>query len=421
MKKPSVNIIRNPKSPQKESDRNPDRRRLVLRVSYDRSTRYFTTGSKTKLTADEFQKKNLKKYKTAYEEVLPAYNAALEIIKKLGDDFNFESFAKDYKRIVHQKYTSAYDVRMIFAEYLSDPSKALSLSDRTKSAYNTTLNWLTRFKENLTIEEITSDMISKLDMFMRTLRPEISQNTINAYFRSIKAVYNYAVEKGYVDDSRPFRKYPLTSTRRVNFGLSLKSIQQILAYNSPDNKAQFGRDLFVLSFELNGHYLSDILRFKNKNLTKSEEGWTLQFIRQKTKRHAIPVSLYVTDEAMNIIERYGCVNLSRPNDYIFPFLHNAKTERQINDRINDINYRANEGLRIVTEELGLPHTTMAQARHTYASLQCEFGRSLMDIQMDMGHTNSTTTQGYINSLRTSAMKRSKAIKEQIQKGIVQII
>lgn len=418
MKKPSVNIIRNPKSPQKESDRYPDRRNLVLRVTYDRDTRYYTAGTETKLTESEFNNKNLKKYKTAHEEILPAYNAAIDIIKKLGEDFNFPSFTQDYKRIIHKKFSGVYDVRSIFAEYLSDTSSSLPKKDKTRTTYNTTLNWLLKFKKNMTIGEITAGTIAKLDAFMHKQRPDISLNTISIYFRCIRAVYNYAVDKNYIEDKRPFKNYPLTSTRRINFGLSCESMKQILAYNSHDPKAQFGRDMFVLSFLLNGHYMSDILRLKNKNISKREDGWMLQFIRHKTERRSITVSLFFTDMALAIMKKYGCVNLSRPNDYVFPYLSNAKTERQINDRVHDINDRANMGLRIVTEELGLPDTTMAQARHTYATLSCESGRSLADIQMDLGHTNSTTTQGYINSLRKTSMMQSKAIKEQLYKEVM---
>ncbi len=416
--RPTIQIVRNHRRPQKDSDRVEDKRTLELRVTFNRVPRYFATTGTKRLTEQEFKNKHLKKYKEAVEEIRPDYNAAIEIADKLGDTFNFELFYRDYRRIVKRELSSAYDVRSIFAEYLSDTSRTRPLSARTASAYNTTLNWLVKFKENISIEEITAETVVRLDMFMRKQCPDISQNTINAYFRSIKAVYNYAVEKGYVEDNKPFKKYPLTSTRKVNYGLSKESFKQIFAFNSSDNEAMFGRDMFVLSFELNGHYMSDIIRLKNKNVSKTEDGWILQFIRQKTKRHAITVSLYVTDEAMRIVEKYGHLDSSRPNDYLFPYLYNAKTERQINDRIHDINDRANAGLRIVTEELGLPHITMAQARHTYASLQCEFGRSLMDIQMDMGHANSATTQGYINSLRTSAMRQSKAIKEQLHNGVI---
>lgn len=418
MKKPAVEIVRNHRRTTKISEPSSDRRTLELRVTYNRIPRYFATNGKIQLTAEEFKNKHLKKYKEAYEEIRADYNVAIEIIGKLGDTFSFEAFYRDYKRVIRGETSSAYDIRTIFAEYLSDTNRTRPLSDRTISAYYTALNWLVRFKEKITLDEFTGEMVSRLDTFMHKYRPDISQNTINMYFRSIRAVYNYAVERGYVEDSKPFKKYPLTSTRKVNYGLSRKSLQQIFAYNSLDNKAQFGRDMFVLSFELNGHYLSDILRLKNKNMSKTEDGWILQFIRQKTKRHAITVSLFVTDEAMRIVEKYGHFDSSRPNDYLFPYIYNAKTERQINDRIHDINDRANTGLRIVTEELGLPHTTMAQARHTYASLQCEFGRSLMDIQMDMGHANPATTQGYINSLRRSAMMQSKAIKEQLYQEVI---
>lgn len=417
MKKPAVEIVRNHRKTKTITDPS-DKRTLELRVTYNRIPRYFATNGTIQLTVEEFKNKHLKKYKEAYEEIRADYNAAVEIIEKLGGTFSFDSFYRDYKRIVRGDASSAYDMRTIFAEYLSDTNRTRPLSDRTTSAYYTALNWLVKFKERITLDEITGEMISRLDTFMHKYRPDISQNTVNMYFRSIRAVYNFAVEKGYVEDKRPFKKFPLTSTRKVNYGLSVQSLQQILAYKSADEKAQFGRDFFVLSFDLNGHYLSDILRLRNKNISMTEAGWKIEFVRYKTKRHAIPVSIYPTDLGMQLITKYGSVNKSRPNDFIFPFLANAHTERQINDRINDINYRANMGLRMVTEELGLPHTTMAQARHTYASFQCENGRSLMDIQMDMGHANPTTTQGYINSLRTSAMMQSKAIKEQLYKEVI---
>lgn len=416
--KPTIRIVRNHRRPKDIAASDEDRRTLELRVTYNRIPRYFATKGTIKLTEEEFGNKNLKKYKEAYEEIRGDYNDALEIIGKLGDAFSFDAFYRDYKRIVRGDASSAYDMRTIFAEYLSDTDRTRKLSDRTISAYHTALNWLVKFKDGITVDEITRELVSQLDTFMRTYRPDISQNTINMYFRSIRAIYNYAVDKGYVEDKLPFKKVPLSSTRKVNYGLSLQSLQQILAYRSTDKKAQFGRDFFLISFDLNGHYLSDILRFKNKNISMTDVGWKIEFVRHKTKRHAILVSIYPTDLGMRLINKYGCVNMSRPDDYIFPFLVNAHTERQINDRINDINYRANMGLRIVTEELGLPHTTMAQARHTYASFQCENGRPLMDIQMDMGHANPTTTQGYINSLRTSAMKQSKTIKEQLYNEVI---
>lgn len=71
---------------------------------------------------------------------------------------------------------------------------------------------------------------------------------------------------------------------------------------------------------------------------------------------------------------------------------------------------------MVTSELGLLLVTMAQARHTYASLMIESGRLLTDLQSDMGHTTNVTTQGYINSLRVASMKKGKELKEELHKN-----
>ena len=144
----------------------------------------------------------------------------------------------------------------------------------------------------------------------------------------------------------------------------------------------------------------------------------VQFIRHKTRRRSITVSIFFLDATMELIKKYGSINPSHPNDYIFPFLSNAKTEKQINDRVHDINDRANIGLRIVAEDLGLPFITMAQARHTFATWSLEKGRSLADIQSDMGHANVATTQGYINTLRTISMIQCKELKEQLLKEVI---
>jgi integrase len=86
--------------------------------------------------------------------------------------------------------------------------------------------------------------------------------------------------------------------------------------------------------------------------------------------------------------------------------------------VHDINDRANIGLHIVAEDLGLPFITMAQARHTFATWSLEKGRSLADIQSDMGHANVATTQGYINTLRTISMIQCKELKEQLLKEVI---
>lgn len=414
--KPSVEIVRNHRKPKNVDSGEVDRRTLELRVTYRRIPRYFAADGTLKLTLEEFNNNKLKCHKVAFEEVRPAYNAAIEVVKKLGDNFTFDKFSKEYKRIIHHDYLSAYDIENIFQEYLSNTSRTRPISEKSKTLYTTVQNWLIKFKKGLVIADITPDFVAKLEAYFHKCNPNMSLNTTNIYLRIIRAVYNYAVEKGYVTDQHPFKKRSLASSRKVNYGLTKQSYHMILKYSSQDPIAQFGRDFFVLSFECNGNYLSDILRLKNRNILQTEEGWVLQFVRHKTKKFATPVSLYVTDLAKQIMEKYGRVNLLQPEDYIFPFLSAGKTERQENNIIHDVTSRANLGMTMVTSELGLLHVTMAQARHTYASLMIESGSLLTDLQSDMGHTTNVTTQGYINSLRVASMKKGKELKEELHKN-----
>lgn len=238
----TVQIVRSHRRP-KGCLVNEDRRTLELRVTYNRVPRYYVTNGTVRLTEEEYRNANLKIHKEAFEEVRADYNAALDIVRKLDEHFSFDSFACDYKRLVRKEITNVYDVQSIFSEYISDTSRSLPISYKTKITYDTTLNWLVKFKKHMTIDQITPESVSKFVSFLRKSNPDISRNTINIYLRCLRAVYNFAVDRGYIDDRKPFRKLSLSSSRKMNYGLSSKSLQQIFEYDSKDDLAQFGRDM----------------------------------------------------------------------------------------------------------------------------------------------------------------------------------
>ena len=50
--------------------------------------------------------------------------------------------------------------------------------------------------------------------------------------------------------------------------------------------------------------------------------------------------------------------------------------------------------------LGLPHVTLHELRHTYASIQiAERGTDIWTLARRMGHSSITTTQGYFHLFR----------------------
>lgn len=82
--KPSVEIVRNHRKPKNVDSGEVDRRTLELRVTYRRIPRYFAADGTLKLTLEEFNNNKLKCHKVAFEEVRPAYNAAIEVVKSLA-------------------------------------------------------------------------------------------------------------------------------------------------------------------------------------------------------------------------------------------------------------------------------------------------------------------------------------------------
>lgn len=404
--KATVQIVRN--NSQTSSKGEGDRRVLKIRVTHNRLPRTYSANGKIKITAEEFKNKRLKNYKMAYEEVLPAYNIACELVEKLGNDFSFDTFGRLYYYHLNGKYRCGdFRISVVLEEYLKKTEKSF----KTRKIYNAAVNWVLRYDKNTSMEHIDKKFVDRFAAFIRKESEGIHENTVRLYFRHLKALYNYAVSQKYIEDKHPFKGMKLSSTRKMNSGLSLDSIKKIFAYHSDDKLAQFARDFFVLSFELNGHYYSDILRLRNRNFRRGADGLEVKFIRHKTMKAGIEVTIALTDYAVELFNKYGRINLSKPNDYILPYLNNVETEAQEVDRITTMNAKINDGLRIVADDLGMEHFTISQARHTYATIRIEKGANLTDVQAEMGHSSYETTRGYVNMLNREAMRESKELKE----------
>lgn len=54
------------------------------------------------------------------------------------------------------------------------------------------------------IEEIDSEILMSYESYLRL--KDLSNNTISFYMKHLRAVYNNAIEDGYVDNKNPFKK-----------------------------------------------------------------------------------------------------------------------------------------------------------------------------------------------------------------------
>lgn len=95
----------------------------------------------------------------------------------------------------------------------------------------------------------------------------MAPNTISFYMKRLRAVYNNAVEDGYVENKNPFKKVFTSSEKTIKRAIPLKFVRKLkdldLSY-SPSKS--FARDMFLFSFYTRGMAFVDMAYLQKKNL-----------------------------------------------------------------------------------------------------------------------------------------------------------
>lgn len=176
---------------------------------------------------------------------------------------------------------------------------------------------------------------------------------------------------------------------------------------------EWGRDIFVFQYFTNGLNMIDLCKLKEKNIDCTEKETFLSFERtktQRTKEHIVKIRLVLTPESLDVINKWGNQN-RKEDDYIFPYFNPLKSltgkERNVMERkiVGYITRNVNRQLKHISTKLELPFTlTSGIARHTYATVLKNVGYSPAIIGPTMGHTNSKTTEIYLDSIGDEQIK-----------------
>ncbi len=388
---------------------------LVLRVTYQRRNRQYSIGDDSiRLTQKEFNNRRLKRTIEAYDVAEKALKIAKEVIDELGSDFTFASFRERYNRRLTGRMAITSSLDSLLSEYFNDPKHKSKY--KTIKSYETSVNWVKRYRRNVTLSSITPDFVDNLISFIEQTHLKehgtaISQNTLNIYLRQLRAIYNFAINKGYTNKQNPFAIKNLGSIKRQKAALSTEELKRFIEYTPKDKKEEIGKDFFILSLHCSGANLGDILLLKNSNI----ENDTVTFIRRKTQKTNIEIQFKLTDVAKTLFNKYGLINEAEPNSLILPYLANSTSESNLENRIRRLNRKVNAGLKSISDVLGLRKITTYNARHTYATLMMLDGMTAEQIQKFLGHSSSATTQTYLGSLSTNILEASKNILENFGK------
>lgn len=404
------------------------RRKLFLRVTFDRVSRQYATTAEKALTDGEFNNLSLKITKQAMSKAEKCKTEAESIIKDLGNNFSFEAFKIRYKETVFHKASKPEsepknDISSLFDSYFVDhPNRSVS----TRESYDTIKNWILAFKPNCSVADLTPKFVQDLEGYIKNRHMdaqkeratrnktevpfmELSVNTIGIYFRNLKSICNHAVKKGLLKEN-PLTDYDIQSTAREKRALSIEDFIALKDYQSTNTKRQFARDFFILSFLMAGMNAGDIFSLKNMNFNDRH----LTFDRKKT---GVRVEMDLTQDAIDIIQKYGRLNRDLPNNYVFPFYVDLDDDEKIRQRKHWLIRRINSGLEAICNDLKIEKITSYNARHTYATLSRDLGNlDASQIQKLLGHANITTTQAYLDSLSKPAQEKNQSFLEELMNG-----
>ncbi len=364
----------------------------MLRVTKDRKRKYVRLGISVNPEHWDFSKNQPKAEcpNREYIELLIAdklkeYSAKIIELKATNQEFTSTTLIE--KVCVNR--VNRKTVGDLFREHINSltasgrKSYALSI----KQLYNS----LIEFNGHLDIPfaEMDISWLRRYEAFLR--RKGLAENTIGIRFRTLRSIYNVAIEENVVSaELYPFKKLKVSKLHQetAKRALSKDDIERVLSYKSPNRYMRFPIDIFAFTYYCGGINFVDIAHLTKANIVDGR----LIYKRQKTKKL---IKIPLQPQAVALIEKYS----NDGSQYIFPILSDFhKTDIQQANRIHKVISKVNERLKQIGKALNLSITlTTYVARHSQATVMKRAGVSTAVIREIMGHSSERVTQIYLDS------------------------
>lgn len=268
----------------------------------------------------------------------------------------------------------------------------------TAARYTTTINSFRRFRGecDIPVDNIDSSLMLEYEQWLKGTG--VCQNTTSFYMRTLRAIYNRAVEKELTAQRFPFRYVYTGIDKTVKCALPAKYIKEIRNLDlSLFPQLDYARDLFMFSFYTRGMSFIDMAFLKKKDLMNG----ILSYRRKKTNQQ-----LFIKWEKpmQEIVDKYD----TGSSPYLLPIIKENGMDKRI--QYKNCAHFVNDKLKKIGERLGLeiPLTSYV-ARHSWASIAKSRNISISTISEAMGHDSESTTRIYLASLDTSSVDKANSI------------
>ena len=265
---------------------------------------------------------------------------------------------------------------------------------RSSEAYRSMLNSFTCFRKgvDLTFDMMDGMLMELYEAWMR--KCGLTRNSTSFYMRILRTNYKLAVEKGLTPDRHPFRKVYCGIDKTVKRSLPFSEIKKISALDlSRKPSMDFARDMFMFSFCTRGMSFIDMAYLKKADLNNG----CLAYRRKKTGQLMM---IEWTKQMQDIIDKYK----SDGTSYLLPIItsEDGSERRQYQNQMRKINRL----LKDIANRAGLPMPlSMYYARHSWATIARGRDVPLAVISEGLGHDSETTTQIYLDSIKSSEVDK----------------
>ena len=266
---------------------------------------------------------------------------------------------------------------------------------RTADTYRNALGSFERFlndRTGISLEDMDSNLMIAYESWLKGTG--ICPNTSSYYMRNLRAIYNRAVEQGFVTQQNPFKHVYTSIDKTKKRAVSLDVIREIRDLKLPTKSLIFARDIFLFSFYTRGMSFVDMAFLKKKDL----QNGILTYRRNKTGQ-----LLFVKWEKpmQELIDKYDTFD----TPYLLSVIRNNGVDEW--HQYQNAAHRINRNLKQIGKQIGLdiPLTTYV-ARHAWASIAQSKNIALSVISEALGHDSEQTTQIYLSSLDTSVVDKA---------------
>ena len=257
---------------------------------------------------------------------------------------------------------------------------------------------------NLPFRKVNQEFLKNFETYLRG--KDCSWNTVSTYMRTLRAVYNRAVDRHLAPYVPHHFRYVYIGTRADRKRALDKEDMERLMAKLPNQLYSGIRDLqrtrafFLLMFMLRGIPFVDLAYLKKRDI----EGNVLTYRRRKTGRM---LTVTLLPEAMKLIRQY--MNTDPASPYLFSLIASKEgTEEAYREYQLALRY-FNSQLVILKGVLGLTADLSSYtARHTWATMAYYSEVHPGIISEAMGHSSITVTETYLKPFKNKKIDEANA-------------